>query len=74
MHGSEGGEGRPFPTPIIFFISQVLSFVSEYHSRESLPELVYPKYSIESISFILITDCILGMRNRLISERCDYGY
>jgi hypothetical protein len=52
----------------------VLSFASRNPSREYLPELVYPKYSIESISLIFITDCILGMRNRQISERCDYGY
>ncbi len=58
----------------IIFISQVLSFVSEYPSREYLSELVYPNNSIESISFIFITDCILDMRNRHFSERCDCGY
>ncbi len=52
----------------------MLSFASEYPSQEYLSELVYPKYSIESISFIFITDCILGIRNRQISKRCDYGY
>jgi hypothetical protein len=52
----------------------VLSFASEYPSREYISELAYPKYSIESISFIFIDDCILGMRNRQVSEKCDYGY
>jgi hypothetical protein len=55
----------------IYFISHVLNFASEYPRREYLSESVYPKYSIESISIIFITDCILGMRNRQISERCD---
>jgi hypothetical protein len=27
-----------------------------------------------SFAFIFITDCVLGMRNRQISERCDFGY
>jgi hypothetical protein len=52
----------------------VLSVVSEYPSRENLSELVYPKYSIKSTSFIFNTDCILGMRIRQFSERCDCGY
>jgi len=52
----------------------VLSFASEYPSRENFPELVYPKYSIKSTSFIFITDCILVMRNPQFSERFDCGY
>jgi hypothetical protein len=52
----------------------VLSFASEYPSGENLSELVYPKYSIKSTSFIFITDCILVMRNPHFGGSLDGGY
>jgi hypothetical protein len=59
---------------MVNFKSQVLSFAPENPNREYLPDLVYSKYTIESISFIFIINCIFCMRNPLFSKRCDYGY
>jgi hypothetical protein len=36
--------------------------------------MAYLKYSIESISFIYIIDCILGMRNPQFYQIVDVGY
>ena len=47
---------------------------SEYPSREYLSAQVYSKYSIESISIVFLSDCILGIRNLQFSERFDYSY